>query len=211
MKLRADVFIVGAVVVAAVLAWLALKEEPAAAPASVPTTTGNSTAAPSELSAPLPGSGTAANSGQPPAEGTKATPISSRPPPPTPAPLPQIMAPAPSAPAKTAFTVEHATPEDIEAATRDMDKVSLMIRDFRTRLKENPVGTNAEIMRALMGENAKGARLGPLDGQQINGKGELVDRWGTPYFFHQMSRTEMEIHSAGPDRQLGTSDDIIQH
>ncbi len=109
-----------------------------------------------------------------------------------------------------AAPIEHGTAEDIEAAARDMDKVSLMIRDFRTRMKENPVGTNAEIMRAVMGENAKGAKLGPPEGQQLNGKGELLDRWGSPYFFHQMSRTEMEIKSAGPDRQMGTSDDIVQ-
>jgi hypothetical protein len=84
-----------------------------------------------------------------------------------------------------------------------------MVRDYRSVAGENPVGTNAEIMKALMGENKKGARFGPPEGQQLNGDGELVDRWGTPYFFHQLSKTEMEIRSAGPDRVMWTGDDQV--
>ena len=59
-----------------------------------------------------------------------------------------------------------------------MDKVSLMIRDFRTLDGTNPVGTNAEIMKAVMGGNFKRAMLGPPEGQNLNANGELVDRWG---------------------------------
>jgi hypothetical protein len=91
----------------------------------------------------------------------------------------------------------------------DFDKVSLMIRDYRTLAGENPVGTNAEIMQAVMGGNPKGAQLGPPEGQTLNGNGELIDRWGTPYFFHQLSKDLMEIHSAGPDRRMGNEDDLI--
>ena len=91
----------------------------------------------------------------------------------------------------------------------DLDKVSLMFRDYRTRMGENPTGTNAEIMKAVMGGNPVQARLGPPEGQQLNGDGELVDRWGTPYFFHQMSKTDMEIRSAGPDRKMWTADDVV--
>jgi hypothetical protein len=36
-----------------------------------------------------------------------------------------------------------------------------------------------------------------------------VDRWDTPYFFHQMSASHMEVRSAGPDKMLWTSDDIV--
>lgn len=84
-----------------------------------------------------------------------------------------------------------------------------MLRDFRTRMGENPVGSNAEIMKALMGGNPVGARLGPIDGQGINEQGELVDRWGTPYFFHQLSKNSMEVRSAGPDRKMWTADDLV--
>ena len=84
-----------------------------------------------------------------------------------------------------------------------------MLRDFRTRMGENPVGSNAEIMQALMGGNSAGARLGPSSEQSLNAEGELVDRWGTPYFFHQLSKSSMEIRSAGPDRRMWTADDLV--
>ena len=92
----------------------------------------------------------------------------------------------------------------------DLNNVSLMVRNYRTLMGENPIGTNAEIMRAITGANPKGAKLGPPEGQTLNSNGELIDRWGTPYFFHQLSSTRMEVWSAGPDRKIGTSDDIIQ-
>lgn len=90
-----------------------------------------------------------------------------------------------------------------------LDKISLMFRDYRTVNGENPVGTNAEIMKALMGGNPRGATFGPPEGQLLNDQGELIDPWGTPYFFHQLDKDLMEIHSAGPDRTLGTSDDAV--
>lgn len=95
-----------------------------------------------------------------------------------------------------------------EEAALDLDKVTLSLRDYRTIMSENPVGTNAEITRALNGGNPKGARL-IQEGLVINANGELVDRWGTPYFFHQLSKDHMEIRSAGPDRQMGTPDDTV--
>ena len=37
--------------------------------------------------------------------------------------------------------------------------------------------------------------------------GELLDRYGTPYFFHAESGTRMTITSAGPDKKIHTPDD----
>jgi len=74
----------------------------------------------------------------------------------------------------------------------------------------NPVGNNSEITKALNGANPKQANfIKPEAGMHINGNGELVDSWGTPFFFHQLSATEMEIRSAGPDRTMWTSDDLV--
>ncbi|HEV3410354.1 MAG TPA: hypothetical protein VG095_08670 [Chthoniobacterales bacterium] len=100
-------------------------------------------------------------------------------------------------------------PPPDEEAMLESDKVSLMIRDYRTIAGENPVGTNAEIMEAIMGKNPKGAKLGPPEGMQLNENGELIDRWGTPYFFHQLSRDQMEIRSAGADKVMWTEDDAV--
>jgi len=73
----------------------------------------------------------------------------------------------------------------------------------------NPVGTNEEITQALRGENPKRINFLTADGNRVNSQGELVDTWGTPYFFHQLSGHEMEIRSAGPDRVMYTSDDLV--
>jgi len=100
-----------------------------------------------------------------------------------------------------------------EASDQDVvaiDKVKLSMRDYRTVMGENPTGTNEEITKALDGGNRRQSRLLP-EGANVNGRGELVDRWGTPYFFHQLSRTDMEIRSAGPDRVLWTADDLLIH
>ena len=94
-------------------------------------------------------------------------------------------------------------------ARADIQNVGLMFRDYRTRLGGNPVGSNREIMKSVMGGNSAQATLGPPPGQTLNDNGELVDRWGTPYFFHQLSKTHMEIRSAGPDQKLWTSDDVV--
>jgi Type II secretion system (T2SS), protein G len=100
--------------------------------------------------------------------------------------------------------------EPSEEAAIDLDKVNISLRDYRTLMSENPIGTNVEITRALNGGNPKQARL-IQEGLVINANGELVDRWGTPYFFHQLSKDHMEIRSAGPDRQMGTSDDSVSN
>jgi hypothetical protein len=74
---------------------------------------------------------------------------------------------------------------------------------------EDPVGENSEITAALKGRNKLGYAFIPSDNPAINTKGELCDRWGTPYFFHQLSGQKMEIRSAGPDHRLWTADDEV--
>lgn len=90
-----------------------------------------------------------------------------------------------------------------------IDRLRLTVRNYGQRFRGNPVGSNAEITAALNGGNPKGVRYLDELGARVNAKGELIDEWDTPYFFHQLSGSEMEIHSAGPDRKMGTSDDIV--
>jgi hypothetical protein len=73
----------------------------------------------------------------------------------------------------------------------------------------NPIGENAEITAALTGENRLGLALIPKGHRALNARGELCDRWGTPLRFHQLSGTQMEVRSAGPDRKFGTDDDAM--
>lgn len=95
-----------------------------------------------------------------------------------------------------------------QAAQIDVGRVRHMVSDYHTLMGENPVGTNAEIMQQMMGGNSHQATLGPPEGIPLNARGELVDPWGTPYFFHQLSRDKMEVRSAGPDKVMWTADDV---
>ena len=115
---------------------------------------------------------------------------------------------APAAQVSAVPTARAAVPTPPNPQT-EVEKVHAMITSYHTLMGENPVGTNAEIMKEIMGANPHQATLGPPEGQTLNGKGELVDPWGTPYFFHQLSRDVMEIHSAGPDKIMGTADDLM--
>jgi len=91
-----------------------------------------------------------------------------------------------------------------------LENMRTAVRNYGQRFGGNPVGTNPEITKALNGGNPKQVNfINPEAGLQINSNGELVDSWGTPFFFHQLSATEMEIRSAGPDRKMWTSDDLV--
>lgn len=89
-----------------------------------------------------------------------------------------------------------------------LNALGATVRNYGQRFRGNPVGNNAEITAALNGDNPQGVHFLEAERDRVNERGELVDAWGTPYFFHQLSGTEMEIHSAGPDRRHGTADDL---
>jgi len=75
------------------------------------------------------------------------------------------------------------------------------VRQYGETFGGNPVGTNPEITAALTGKNPKQINfLNGLPGISVDQNGDLLDPWGTPYFFHQLSAKVMEIHSAGPDK-----------
>jgi len=96
------------------------------------------------------------------------------------------------------------------APAQVLEIMSRAIRNYGDTFGGNPVGTNPEIAQQLDGENPKHIHfLNPESGMRLNANGELVDAWGTPYFFHQLSAHQMEIHSAGPDKLMWTSDDMV--
>ncbi len=92
---------------------------------------------------------------------------------------------------------------------RDLATVAAVLDAWRTNFPRegNPVGENADITAALGGANPLGLVLIPKQHPAINAQGELCDRWGTPFRFHQLSGEHMEIRSAGPDRTFATPDD----
>jgi hypothetical protein len=92
---------------------------------------------------------------------------------------------------------------------RDLEILNEVFATFQTNFPRsgNPVGENAEITAALLGANPLRFAFVRPGHRAVSPRGELVDRWGTPFRFHQLSGTLMEIRSAGPDRMFGTPDD----
>jgi hypothetical protein len=106
-----------------------------------------------------------------------------------------------------AVTANAATNVPPEAAVQNIRRA---VRQYGQMFGGDPVGNNAEITAELAGKNPKQINfLNGQDGMQINQNGELVDAWGTPFFFHQLSGSDMEVRSAGPDKVMWTSDDIV--
>ena len=137
---------------------------------------------------------------------------------PDPEPEPEPAKPTSPPPRTVALAAVEETPTGPEIGdlnsgltpTIVLENMRSVFRQYQLRFHENPVGDNAEITRALTGGNSKQVVfLQPEDGMRLNPRGELVDNWGTPYFFHQLSRSEMEIRSAGPDSRMWTSDDLV--
>jgi hypothetical protein len=89
-----------------------------------------------------------------------------------------------------------------------LQNAAMSVRNYRIAFSKNPVGNNREIARALSGKNSLGVRYIPADAQ-INDKGQLIDRWDQPIFFHQISSGVMEVRSAGPDHVMWTADDEV--
>jgi hypothetical protein len=84
------------------------------------------------------------------------------------------------------------------------------IHNYHDRFGENPVGNNAEITATLLGKNPKQINfLAAESGLRVDDQGEMLDAWGTPFFFHQISAHEMEVRSAGEDKKMWTFDDLV--
>lgn len=67
---------------------------------------------------------------------------------------------------------------------------------------------NSVVVAQLRGKNEKRVAVLSAGQPNLSSEGELLDRWGTPYFFHPAASNLMEIRSAGPDRTMWTGDDV---
>ena len=92
-----------------------------------------------------------------------------------------------------------------------IQNMSRAIHQYGEMFGGNPVGTNPEFAKQLGGDNPKHINfITAAAGMRLDDNGELVDPWGTPYFFHQISGSDTEIRSAGPDKIMYTADDIVK-
>ena len=126
----------------------------------------------------------------------------------------QLPAPAVS----TASVTREAAPEIVELTAglntkegsieQDLEILKDVLRLYARVGGGPPTGLNEDIAAALTGQNERQAIVFPPNHAALR-EGALIDRWGTPFWFHPVSAALMEIRSAGPDRELFTSDDVV--
>lgn len=150
---------------------------------------------------------------------------------PLPAPSKRVAAPTPKKPAPVVVTTTapkppEPPPRDRRAIDPEIQKLADRLADhtqtplndleivneffdmYRKTFSQLPVGSNEDLTAILTGSNPLEGVLFPADSPMIV-RGEIVDRWGSPYWFHPNSSARVEIRSAGPDKSLFTSDDVI--
>jgi hypothetical protein len=182
------------ILLAAVALCFFLNTKKSTAPPGSPVARSSSAGQPETPSAPQKDSATAPAAS--PADGNSAPP---------PMPAPNLAANAAAVQPVTSTVPPLDIPPEIV-----LQNVRHAITQYGTMFGGNPVGTNPEITAALAGDNPQQINfIKPEAGMRINNNGELVDPWGTPLFFHQLSGADTEIRSAGPDRKMWTPDDLV--
>jgi Type II secretion system (T2SS), protein G len=96
-------------------------------------------------------------------------------------------------------------------ASDDLKAIAQMLTLYRERFDAYPAfEDNAHLVNALAGANPLGIAWLPRDTPAISPQsGALLDRWGSAYLFHSISRGALELRSIGPDRTAYTEDDVL--
>ena len=94
--------------------------------------------------------------------------------------------------------------DDLHAMAHVFSNLRLLVKgDAPFRM-----GANEEFAAALMGRNAAKEVFLMAPHACLNAKGQLVDRWGSPLFFHVRNANRIDLRSAGPDGEMWTADDL---
>jgi hypothetical protein len=86
----------------------------------------------------------------------------------------------------------------------DVENLFVGLQKYKERVGSYPIGSNAQVAKALQGENSKNVIILVGRKTELNEKGEYVDPWGTPLRFY-FSDTGVLIRSAGPNRRFDDS------
>ncbi len=96
------------------------------------------------------------------------------------------------------------SPAEDLASLRDMAENYL-----HSGLSGRGIAFNEDLIPALTNRDALGEAALPPDHPAIR-EGRLIDRWGTPWQVHPLAGDLIQLRSAGPDRRLYTSDDLVE-
>jgi len=86
----------------------------------------------------------------------------------------------------------------------DVENLFVGLQQFKEHVGSYPTGNNADILKALQGQNSKNLIVLVGRKSELNSKGEIVDPWGTPLRIY-FSGTGILIRSAGPNRRFDDS------
>src|SRR6185436_10397086 len=86
----------------------------------------------------------------------------------------------------------------------DVDDIFDALQKYKERVGVYPIGNNAEVVKALQGNNAKNVIIVVGRRKNFNTKGELVDPWGTPFRMY-FAGEGILIRSAGANKRFDDS------
>jgi hypothetical protein len=93
---------------------------------------------------------------------------------------------------------------DLSLLSRLMENSLLLLKAAANR----PLSANEDWADLFRGKNGAREEFLPAQHVALNDKGQLIDRWTTPLFFHALGGGRYEIRSAGPDKTMWTADDL---
>jgi hypothetical protein len=86
----------------------------------------------------------------------------------------------------------------------DVDNLFYALQQYKEKVGSWPTGGNADIAKALLGNNSKNLIILVGRKQDLNSKGEFVDPWGTPLRIY-FSGEGVLVRSAGPNKRFDDS------
>ena len=90
---------------------------------------------------------------------------------------------------------------------QDIENLFTGLQKYKERMGKYPIGSNAEVAKALNGENPKGVMVIVGKKSDLNEKGEFVDQYGTPLRIY-FTDNGVLIRSAGANRRFDDSNVI---
>ena len=86
----------------------------------------------------------------------------------------------------------------------DIENLFASLQKYKEYVGSYPVGSNADVVKALKGANPKSVIILVGRKEELNEKGEFIDPWGTPLRIYFADNTVL-VRSAGPNRRFDDS------
>lgn len=86
----------------------------------------------------------------------------------------------------------------------DVENLFVGLQQYKERIGSYPVGSNEEVVKALMGNNSKNLIILVGRKKDLSSKGEVLDPWGTPLRIY-FSGNGIIVRSAGPNKRFDDS------